>query len=76
MLNLKGAIVSLDAMGTRKEIAQRIVDKGADYVLALKGNQVSLHKDAALFFADPARAAACARSAGRLKADKTPRSLR
>ena len=29
MLNLKGAIVSIDAMGTQKEIAQRIVDKGA-----------------------------------------------
>lgn len=63
MLNLKGAIVTIDAMGTQKEIAQRIVDKGADYVLALKGNQPSLHEDAALFFADPACAAACARSA-------------
>jgi predicted transposase YbfD/YdcC len=63
MLNLKGAVVSIDAMGTQKEIAQRIVDKGADYVLALKGNQPSLHEDAALFFADPACAATCARSA-------------
>ena len=63
MLNLKGAIVSIDAMGTQKEIAQRIVDKGADYVLALKGNQASLHEDAALFFADPVCAATCARSA-------------
>ena len=61
MLNLKGAIVSIDAMGTQKEIARRIIDKGADYVLALKGNQASLHEDAALFFADPACAAACAR---------------
>ena len=57
MLNLKGAIVSIDAMGTQKEIARRIVDKGADYVLALKGNQTSLHEDAALFFADPVCAA-------------------
>jgi predicted transposase YbfD/YdcC len=63
MLNLKGAIVTIDAMGTQKEIAQRIVDKNADYVLALKGNQMSLHEDAALFFADPACAAACARCA-------------
>jgi predicted transposase YbfD/YdcC len=61
MLNLEGAIVSIDAMGTQKEIARRIVDKGADYVLALKGNQTSLHEDAALFFADPACAEACAR---------------
>ncbi len=63
MLNLKGAIVSIDAMGTQKEIARRIADKGADYVLALKGNQTSLHEDAALFFADPVCAADCAASA-------------
>ena len=63
MLNLKGAIVSIDAMGTQKEIARRIVDKGADYVLALKGNQTSLHEDAALFFADEVCAARCAASA-------------
>src|SRR5271167_1597540 len=60
MLNLKGAIISIDAMGTQKEIARRIVDKSADYVLALKGNQTSLHEDAALFFADPGCAVACA----------------
>src|SRR5208337_2312294 len=59
MLTLKGAIVSIDAMGTQKEIARRIVEKGADYVLALKGNQTSLHEDAALFFADPVCAAEC-----------------
>ena len=63
MLALKGAIVTIDAMGTQKEIARRIVDKGADYVLALKGNQTSLHEDAALFFADPVLAAGCAASA-------------
>ncbi len=61
MLTLKGAIVSIDAMGTQKEIAGRIVDKGAHYVLALKGNQAGLHADAALFFADPVLAASCAR---------------
>jgi predicted transposase YbfD/YdcC len=54
MLALEGAIVSIDAMGTQKAIAARIVDKKADYVLALKGNQTSLHEDAKLFFADPA----------------------
>jgi predicted transposase YbfD/YdcC len=63
MLNLKGAIVSIDAMGTQKEIARRIADKGADYVLALKGNQTSLHEDAALFFADAVCATDCAVSA-------------
>jgi predicted transposase YbfD/YdcC len=61
MLALKGAIVSIDAMGTQKEIASRIIGKDADYVLALKGNQTSLHEDAALFFADPALVADCAR---------------
>lgn len=59
MLGLDGAIVSIDAMGTQKEIAARILDKGADYVLALKGNQTSLHEDARLFLED----AACAASA-------------
>jgi predicted transposase YbfD/YdcC len=61
MLDIKGAIVSIDAMGTQKAIAARIVEKGADYVLALKGNQTSLHDDARLFFADPACAATCAK---------------
>ena len=63
VLNLKGAIVSIYAMGTQKEIARRIVDKGADYVLALKGNQTNLHEVSALFFADPVCAAGCAVSA-------------
>ena len=62
MLAIKGVIVTIDAMGTQKEIARRTVDKGADYVLALKGNQTSLHEDAALFFADPVLAADCAAS--------------
>ena len=59
-LNIKGTIISIDAMGTQKAIAARIVEKGADYVLALKGNQSSLHDDAKLFFADPVCAATCA----------------
>jgi hypothetical protein len=50
MLALKGAIVSIDAVGMQKEIASSIIAKDADYVLALKGNQTSLHGDAALFF--------------------------
>lgn len=39
MLEIEGAIVTIDAMGTRKEIAAKIVARKADYVLALKGNQ-------------------------------------
>ncbi len=42
MLDLKGCIVSLDAMGTQKEIAKRIVEKEGDYFMALKGNQKTL----------------------------------
>ena len=57
MLNLEGAIVTIDAMGTQKAIAARIADRKADYVLALKGNQSTLKEDAALYLADPALAA-------------------
>jgi predicted transposase YbfD/YdcC len=43
LLNLKGAIVTIDAMGCQREIARKIVDGGADYVLAVKDNQKTLH---------------------------------
>lgn len=43
MLEMKGAIVSIDAMGCQKDIAKAIVDGGGDYVLAVKDNQPSLH---------------------------------
>jgi len=59
MLAIEGAIVTIDAMGTQKEIAGKIVAKKADYVLALKGNQGTLEEDAALFFSDPVLAADC-----------------
>lgn len=49
MLVVKGAIISIDAMGTQKKITEKIIEKEADYVLALKGNQGTLHKDVALF---------------------------
>lgn len=45
LLNLEGCIVTIDAIGTQKEIAADIVDKKADYVLALKGNQESLKQE-------------------------------
>jgi len=50
LLTVKGAIVTIDAMGCQKEIASKIVEKGADYVLALKGNQGTLSDDVELFF--------------------------
>ena len=39
LLDLKDTIVTIDAMGTQTAIAEKIIDKGADYILALKGNQ-------------------------------------
>jgi predicted transposase YbfD/YdcC len=45
MLDIKGAIVTIDAMGTQKDIAGRIVKAGADYILAVKGNQETLLED-------------------------------
>lgn len=42
VLELSGCIVTVDAMGTQKDIAAAIIDKNADYVLALKGNQPTL----------------------------------
>ena len=50
LLTLKGATVTIDAMGCQKEIAAKIVERQADYVLALKGNQGSLRDDVELFF--------------------------
>lgn len=52
LLTVKGAIVTIDAMGCQTEIAKKIVDKGAAYILALKGNQGSLHDDVELFFTE------------------------
>jgi predicted transposase YbfD/YdcC len=45
LLDLHGALVTIDAMGCQKEIAQAIVDGGGDYVLAVKGNQGHLLAD-------------------------------
>ena len=52
MLALEGAIVTIDAMGCQRAIAQKILDKKADYVLALKGNQGTLRGDVEFFAAE------------------------
>jgi len=44
LVDIKRAIITIDAMGTQKAIARQIVDGNADYVLALKGNQETLHQ--------------------------------
>ena len=50
MLALTGCIVTIDAMGCQRDIAKKIIDKDADYILALKANQGTLHRDAKDFF--------------------------
>lgn len=49
LLTIEGAVVTIDAMGCQREIAQKIIDKKADYLLALKGNQGTLRDDVELF---------------------------
>jgi predicted transposase YbfD/YdcC len=44
LVDIKGAIITIDAMGTQKAIAEQIIAGGADYVLALKGNHETLHQ--------------------------------
>jgi len=52
MLAIEGAVVTIDAMGCQREIAEKVLGKKADYVLALKGNQGSLREDVELFAAE------------------------
>jgi hypothetical protein len=49
LLTIEGAIVTIDAMGCQRDIAQKILEKRADYVLAPNGNQGSLRADVELF---------------------------
>jgi predicted transposase YbfD/YdcC len=44
LVDIKGAIITIDAMGTQKAIAAQIIEGEADYVLALEGNQETLHR--------------------------------
>ena len=55
-LEIAGCIVTIDAMGTQTEIAEKIRDRGADYILALKSNQPNLYEDVALYFEDRMKA--------------------
>jgi predicted transposase YbfD/YdcC len=50
VLEIAGCIVTIDAMGCQREIATAIVERGADYVLALKGNQGGLFEDVQWLF--------------------------
>jgi len=61
-LNVKGHIITTDAMGTQTEIVKKIKKKRADYVLALKRNQGCLHEDVKLYFEDPDVLCNCAKT--------------
>jgi predicted transposase YbfD/YdcC len=52
MIAIEGAIVTIDAMGCQRSIAKKIIDKKADYIIALKGNQGNLHDDVKVFAAE------------------------
>ena len=53
MLRLEGCTVTVDALNCQREIAQQVIDQNADYVMALKGNQGTLHDDVRTFLDDP-----------------------
>src|SRR5215204_4768039 len=52
LMAVEGAVVTIDAIGCQRDIAQTILDQKADYVLALKGNQGALREDVELFVAE------------------------
>jgi len=58
-LELTGALVTIDAMGTQIEIARTIVDGGGDYLLSLKANWPAFLAEVERFFGDPANAPHC-----------------
>jgi predicted transposase YbfD/YdcC len=49
MMEIEGAVVTMDAMGCQRAIAEKVLGKKADYIFALKGNQGTLHDDVKLF---------------------------
>ena len=50
LLDIKGCIVTIDALGCQEKITEKIVSKEADYVLAIKNNQKQLHEEIIVFF--------------------------
>ncbi len=52
LLHLRGCIVTIDAMGCQREIVQQIVEKEADYVISLKGNQGALQQEVEALFSE------------------------
>ena len=60
-LELKGALVTIDAIGAQIDIAATVIERGGDYLFALKGNRPELHAEVEAYFADPANAGSCER---------------
>jgi len=52
LLNLSGAIVTIDAMGCQRNICEQMKDRGGDYVIGLKANQKTLYQDVKKLFSD------------------------
>jgi predicted transposase YbfD/YdcC len=50
LMDVKGSVITADALNCQKDIAEQIVDQGADYVLALKGNHRELFEEVKLYF--------------------------
>jgi predicted transposase YbfD/YdcC len=55
LVDIKGTIITIDAMGTQKAIVEEIINGGADFVLALKGNQESLQQEVIDYIAEQAK---------------------
>lgn len=53
LLDIKGMIVTIDAMGCQKKITEKIAKKEGEYVISLKGNQGTIHNDVKEFFEQP-----------------------
>jgi predicted transposase YbfD/YdcC len=60
-LELKGALVTIDAIGAQIDIAATVIERGGDYLFALKGNRPELHAEVEAYFADPANTGSCER---------------
>ena len=52
LLDIRGATITVDAMGCQRAIAEQVIDQGADYLMGLKGNQGTAHKEVEEFFTD------------------------
>ncbi len=59
MLTLKGTLVTADALNCQRAVAAQVLEQGGNYVLALKGNQGTLHDDVRTSLDDPATPVAC-----------------